>query len=64
MLVRLIAPLVVFVALKVPTALTPAPLRVVPVADVVVRVPVVLTRPLPDSVIVLPAVRSTAPEYC
>src|SRR4051794_230244 len=45
--VRETLPLVELVARKVPTVL--APPRVVPVAEDVVRVPVVLTRPPPDS---------------
>src|SRR5437588_799142 len=58
-LVRETSPLVVLVALNVPTVL--APFRVVPPAELVVRVPVVLTRPEPDSDRAPLAVRLTAP---
>src|SRR5438309_1835547 len=58
--VRLMLPLVVLVALNPPTVL--APLSVWPVAEVVVRVPVVLNLPAPDSVIVLAATAVTLPE--
>ena len=61
-LVRLIAPLVRVGGVEGADGVGTGAIRVVPVAEDVVRVPVVLTRPLPDSVIVLPAVRSIAPE--
>ena len=66
-LVRLISPLVVFVALKVLTVL--APPSVVPVTELVVRVLVVPRAPDPDSVMaavvasrVIPFVAESVPE--
>ena len=58
-LVRSMSPEVVLVALNEPTVL--APLRVEPPAELVVRRPVVLTRPAPDSTRVPEAVRLTPP---
>ena len=61
-LVSAMLPLAVLVALKVPTVF--APFSVWPVTELVVNVPVVLTRPAPLSVIepeAPVAVRFTAP---
>ena len=59
---RLIAPLVALVALKLPTVL--APFSVWPLVELVVSRPLVPKAPLPDSVIAPPAVASIAPTYC